>query len=361
MELLNFLQLHDNWESLLTKAPYFLAIEKNKQYVMFNKQKFLSEDNPITQEAHCAIFTYTNKWECVNYPFPHIKHYEDKTAPDIDWRSSTVISKIDGDLICIWWHNNCWHYSYEYSLNANESFTLKKNTRFELIQQAVGNLQKFEDFLEPYCCYTFILTYPENKIITDYGESPKLWYISRRNLKTFKEELTVHSFGNTVYLPRKFPGLNNFKVLKNLELTLEKDEPGYIVVDYAGNRVKVDGIRYKKIRNLYGDNTLDKTTVIELWQKNQLDDWIKNFGNYPIIETSLNELEYLRNCAEDEWKKFKDLNDITFKLKLPQFFPWTSSYLLARKEKPINIIEYQKKAKINDLLSELQVRNMMDI
>lgn len=363
-QLLDFINTHKNWENILTSDPYFLKVEKSGPYVMLNKQPKLSvNNNELVQQAHCTIFVKENdgNYQCVNYPFPHLLSYKDKRAPSIDWRSAYVTQKIEGEMVCIWWHNNKWHFSTETSLSAARSIAYDFRSYLDVIKEAVGgDLDNFTDTLIPFYSYTFILTFPQNKILTDYGSTPLLWYITRLNMYTLLEDHDNVKFNGTIRLPSQFLGLNNIRILKELEMSLEKDEPGYIVADYTGARVRVDGIRYNKVRNLYGNETLTKAKIIEMWQNDELEEWISYFGTNEQITTVLSKLNSLRDYADNLFNSIKDLPENDYNRKLPRFFPWVKSYLeKKKKDLTLNALNSQKKARISDLLADLQIQDMM--
>ena len=105
LELQKFIKDHEDWEELLTKAPYFIKINRDGDYIIFKYDQLANSEvehyfkNPIVRECRGLILDTGYKAVCV--PFFKFMNAEepDSDLNAIDWASASVQQKIDGSLI----------------------------------------------------------------------------------------------------------------------------------------------------------------------------------------------------------------------------------------------------------------------
>ena len=99
MELLNFINQHEDWKELLQEAPYFLEVKEDEGYVLLKYNQIKSDfSQPIVQQARGIIVKYLHDcgfWKIVCWPFDKFFNYGESYAASIDWSSARVQEKID--------------------------------------------------------------------------------------------------------------------------------------------------------------------------------------------------------------------------------------------------------------------------
>lgn len=77
MELLNFINQHNNWKELLQEDPYFLEVKEDEGYVLLKYNQIKSDfSQPIAQECRGIILNGDNKIVC--WPFDKFFNYASK-------------------------------------------------------------------------------------------------------------------------------------------------------------------------------------------------------------------------------------------------------------------------------------------
>src|SRR5689334_401284 len=118
LKLQEFINLHENWEELLSQKPYALSIKRDAGYVLFAYNMIESDfSNSIVQEARGVIFDeLTMIPVCI--PFFKFFNVQEGHAADIDWSTATVTEKLDGSIIKLWNDAGAWHISTNGTIDA---------------------------------------------------------------------------------------------------------------------------------------------------------------------------------------------------------------------------------------------------
>lgn len=366
MELLNYLNQNEDWEKKLSNDPYFFKIEKCDNYVFIaadmNKS---SRSNILAREAHGTIFRKENdRYICVNYSFPHVYSFEEADSTSFDWKNAETYSHIDGLMVCAWNDNGKWHFSTDEHFNIKDVIGNNQYTGYDLLKDACnGKITNLTTNLAPDYCYTFILTSPNYKLIADYGNKTQLWYITKRNIFTLVEDGYAPKFDLPIQMPHHFDYLRVPRLLSELRKVVTKDEVGYICVDKNWNRIKIDGDAYTEKRAIRGSQTLiTPQHIVELWQKNELDNYAEEFGDDNNIILIKNCLQTIIDNADSSFDKLIEISKKdrkTFMRKLPRYLPCTRAYYTERwfGAEP-HAEEYFKKAPIKDVMADLQYEIM---
>lgn len=277
MELLDYLNAHDNWEELLAGSPYFLQISKQGRYALLMYTGYASDMAlPLVQEARGPIFYEEDDktWSCVCYPFNKFFNSIEPYAATslIDWSSALVQQKVDGSLIKFWFHNNEWHVSTNKTIDAFSSILSSRGVTFgEMVERATEvELNEFCKQLDPTFTYMFELTAPENRLVVKY-EGTHLWYLGQRSIRTFKESYDG-SLKHVLY-PRLYTYGSLDQCLVEAARLGENDE-GFVVVDKNWNRIKIKGATYLALAKLHNNGQISTRSVIEMWKDNTLDDYM---------------------------------------------------------------------------------------
>ena len=310
MELLNFLNEHkENWENELAAAPYFLNISKDGDYVLFKYNAYASDmGNEIVQEARGSIFYFNiekNEWECVCYPFKKFFNaVEPHAATDyIDWQSAHVLQKVDGSLIKFWYHKNRWYISTNGTIDAAKAEAIEGHTYLSLVNAAI-NPGYFTDILDPRFTYMFELTSPWNKIIIDYHDVPRLWYLGRRNMLTLEEDAIIPHFPEYIKIPKLYQ-LSSLSECLAAAREMDLSEEGYVVVDKNFNRIKVKGAAYLAAHKIRPNGAVTVKHIVELWQHDAIDDFIAICPEYnDFVKDIISAIHELITIADDTYNNF---------------------------------------------------------
>lgn len=301
MELLNFINAHPNWKTLLAAEPYHLDIQQDGDYFLL-KYNMLASDFSLAEvrEARGSIFRYdleTTQWICVCHPFDKFFNYGEKYSAvhDIDWENVSVQQKVDGSLIKIWYDRDEWHISTNGTIDAAKAQCGNFNFKF-IVNEALHDAPDFWYSLNPSYCYMFELTSPYNHIVIQY-EGCHLWYLGCRDMET-DEELDEEFEVEGILRPDIFL---HHSLSECVEAAHEMgdDEEGYVVCDADFNRIKVKGDEYLRLHKIRGNGPITVLRVVEMWQEDTLDDFVAYYPEFKdFVESITNDIYHLTElCA----------------------------------------------------------------
>ena len=283
MEILNLIRANENWEEIITNAPYYIKTQWDGNYVLLKYNQLASDFNEkIVRECRGAIFYIPSgghEWaDVVCYPFEKFGNYGESYVPEIDWNSARVLEKVDGSLIKLWYHEGDWHVSTNGCIDARKAETSEKGISFynifirALLKQ--GNPEIFFATLDINYTYMFELVSPETRVTIEYPE-PALYYLGERFMCTHQERaISTHTPYRAKFL--KFPKVYNLNSLEDCIKVVNQmgaDEEGFVVCDKNFNRVKVKSPEYLIASKIRNNNTITTKRVIEAMRAGMLDDF----------------------------------------------------------------------------------------
>lgn len=305
MEVLNFMNTHDDWEEILTRPPYCIKVNRDDIYILL-KYNQLSSDFalPIVRECRGAIF-YLNdngKYECVARAFDKFGNWGEAYVKDIDWNSAVVEEKIDGSLIKIWYHNNEWHISTNGTIDAFKAQIGDTELTFgDLVNEAIGysDVPYFLETLDTNETYMFELVSPLSKV-TIYYPQTKLYYLGQRNMKTFIEskKYTEDMAGYKILNPMLYALWTLEECLKYIQ-TMSKDEEGFVIRDKNFNRMKLKSPEYLLASHMRNNGVITVKRVIEMIKHDMLDDFMAYCPEYREFTEGIIE-DIMCTCAQLE-------------------------------------------------------------
>lgn len=193
MEVLDFMNAHENWEDILTRPPYSIIVKRDGDYILLKYSQFNSDTSlPLVQECRGSIFYQESdgKYVCVCCPFKKFFNESEQSAAKIDWDSAVVEEKVDGSLIKFWNHNNKWHVSTNGTIDAFSAIVDDTQKTFGyLVKEALGGPAEFHWFingLDINTTYMFELVSPISRVVVYYPET-RLYYLGQRNMLTMEE------------------------------------------------------------------------------------------------------------------------------------------------------------------------------
>lgn len=266
-------------------------------------------------------------WKVMSLAFRKFFNSQEGNAAKINWDTASVLEKLDGTLIQVYWdwHKNTWFAGTTGTAEGEGEVNNKMGTTFnDLFWDTVNNKYAFNDcLLNKDLIYVFELTTPYNIVVKPHGESSAT-ILTVRNRETLIElsgkdlEMTATSLG--IPLVKKFDF--NAKDVGTLLRTFEGmpwSEEGYVVVDAEFNRVKIKNPAYLAVHHLKGKTaehnilTIVKTNEIEEFASTfpeRKEELLKLKENYELLTAKLNmvwnELKVRRakNITKEEQKKY---------------------------------------------------------
>lgn len=290
MELLDFLNEHENWEEILTNAPYYIIVKHDGPYVLLEYQQFASDmANILCQQARGSIFrqNYEGKWIAVSVGMYKFFNYGQLEAAEIDWSSAIVSTKVDGSNIRLAYD----HIAGQWLVNTTGTINAKKvelggnHTSYSEFVRLIGGENKFAALcasLSKQYTYYFELVSYYNKIVVRYGEEA-IYYIGCRDMITFNERpmadmpAVMKEYGIRA-IPTYF--LSSIDECIAAAEALGENNEGFVVTDAHFNRLKVKTPWYVAMHHMRGGGVLTVRRVIELWTTDLLDDFVGNFPEY---------------------------------------------------------------------------------
>lgn len=290
MELLNFLNEHENWEEILTNAPYYLIVKHDGPYVLLEYQQFASDMADILcQQARGSIFrqNYEGKWIAISVGMFKFFNYGQIEAAEIDWASAVVSTKVDGSNIRLAYDHIAgqWFLSTTGTIRANNVQLGSNRTFYSEFVRLIGGENKFAALcasLSKQYTYYFEMVSYFNKIVVRYGEEA-IYYIGRRDMITFNERpmadmpVVMKKYGIRA-IPTYF--LSSIDECIAAAEALGENNEGFVVTDAHFNRLKVKTPWYVAMHHMRGGGVLTVRRIIELWTTDLLDDFVGNFPEY---------------------------------------------------------------------------------
>ena len=284
-----FCSAHDNWEELLSAEPYNLKISEDGPYVMFKYNQLSSDfNNPIVREARGIIFR-KGEWESpVCWAFNKFGNYGESYVPDIDWSTAFVTEKIDGSLIKVWW-DGYWHVSTNGTIDAFKADLgdiKMANFGNYFISAIEKYYDRFDDFfrgLETQYTYIFELVGPYNRVVIPYEETD-LYFLGARNNANGEEYYCTNAMLGAFGLGRfKIPKLYPIYSLNDCIAATQKfswDQEGFVVVDAAGNRVKIKSPSYVLAHFARNNNVITRKHLIRVILEGEVEEFLCYASDY---------------------------------------------------------------------------------
>ncbi len=209
----------------------------------YNDNLHLERNHPLL--VKCRGLVVRKNGQILNYPFDRFFNEWEKEHAEIDWGTAEIQEKIDGSLICVFWHADDWE------ITTRGSFYPNKDAETDFAELFKKHFSEFDN-LDREHCYMFELVTKQNIIVTHY-ENEAIYLVGARNLKTLKETSGKALDDMAVLLgalrPKRFSAKNTEECRKLFELFRE-DEEGLVLVDADFNRIKIKQDSYIKLSRI---------------------------------------------------------------------------------------------------------------
>lgn len=275
-----FIKENANWRELLSAEPYCLKIKEEGNYVLFKYNQLDSDFyNPIVREAR-GIIIDIDRIAPVCWAFNKFGNYGEGYADEIDWSTARVQEKVDGSIIKVWYDHG-WHVSSNSRIDAYAAVLDQSGVTIgDLVDVAGLNTM----LLDVEYTHIFELVSPYNRVVVDYGEDVKLYYLGRRNIITGEEEI-VNDIAN-IKTPRSY-SLGSLEECLAAAKALEVEgdnvqHEGFVVVDGNFNRIKIKSPAYVAMHHIRAKQPTFEN-MFEVWLNNEQGEFLSVFPIYKEV------------------------------------------------------------------------------
>ena len=300
LEIQKFLKEHpDNYKELLSEKPYAIKVtEDEKLGLSLFKYNQIDSDFNIPMVRECrGIILETSTWNIVCHPFHKFGNYGESYVPEIDWNSASVMSKIDGSLIKVYYWKGEWKIATNGTIDAFKCElpfpTDELKTFGEMVLKAFHKYGWY-DFrnLDPVNTYLFEVVSPLNRVVVPYPEID-IYYLSTKNNLTGEETLDID------FLPK--PKVYNLNSLDDCIEAAEKmpySEEGYVVVDKYLNRLKIKSPAYVAVHRLRGESVPTPKRILDIIRMGEEKEFLNYFPEYKeeFDKIKIKYEQYLMKC-----------------------------------------------------------------
>ena len=244
--------------------------------VMLNYNQIASPmEEPICQECR-ALLLETATWQVVSRSFFKFFNHGEPNAHPLDWTTARVQEKLDGSLICLYFHREQWQVATKGTPDASGPVNTYPMTFRDLVKQTLkergGSWEELTAQLDPNIFYSFELTAPENRIIVPY-EDRRLTWLAAWDRQTLAElEITTLPDLPTPRV-REYPLRTLEEVLAAVGAIAPFAAEGFIVRDAAHRRVKIKSASYLMVDRLLSSLSTPRRKV-EAVLSEQFDDMV---------------------------------------------------------------------------------------
>ncbi len=215
--------------------------------VMLNYNQIASPMAEMICQECRALLLEMGTWDVVSRSFFKFFNLGEPNAHEVDWKTARVQEKLDGSLVCLYFHRGQWRVATKGTPDASGPVNSHPITFADLVKQTLAEMgSSFEGLtahLDPAVFYSFELTAPENRIIVPY-EDRRLTWLAAWDARTL-EELDIEALPD---LPtprvREYPLRTLDEVMTAVGAIAPFAAEGFIVRDAAHRRVKIKSASY---------------------------------------------------------------------------------------------------------------------
>ena len=298
--IIDFIKEHEDWETLLTKAPYFIKIKRDKELphlVSLSYSQIESDFSlPLVRECRGIIIDVedTKEPRVVCHAMDKFFNYGESNAAEIDWSSAKVYEKIDGSLLKLWYYNKAkrWILSSNSCIQAKDAKLESGHDLEELFLYAIKEYMcdTIDTFARAFhlfhnFTYCFELISPYNQVVIQYPKA-EIYLLAGRDLQSEKEytvdELIDTHFNlfklhrpacfNLSSLEECVKFLSTFNSGKNVE------HEGFVITDKYYNRIKIKTEEYVAMH--HAANGLSEEEIIRIIRANEISEVLAYFPKY---------------------------------------------------------------------------------
>jgi hypothetical protein len=376
LEIQKFLRSDKTLSDLYQRFEIQNTISEDNTKVVFNYRLLSPLELKIVQESR-ALVLENNTWNVLSKApdafFAVDEDYSKDVLDNFDWASAKAMTKLDGALVTLYYHDNQWNVCTRYSPDGNikvYSVNASKSdiTWFELTQLCVQEMgyswDEFTSKLNPDIFYTFELTSPENRVLVVYTDR-KITLIAAIDRFSLKE-IDIYDL--------EFPALKvPYKTISNLDdannLILENNDPlvceGFILIDKNFNRLKVRNSKFTQMLQFYSPQD-ELTALREIRMMDAISGYNTGSGSgsgsgsggtasetgvVPFsVQSIINRVLILSKYLNDSWNEIQANPELADNHKINEIWPEALEY----KKQGMSVSEILDKSSEEEILEALQ-------
>lgn len=231
----------------------------------------------LSREARGIILDESKNWEVVCYSYSRFFNYYEGFAAEIDWSSASVMEKLDGSLMQLFWYDGKWQVASSGLPDALGQVS-DFNLTFKDLFWKTWETLRYRLPIYTQLSYAFELITKYNRIICKYPE-PRIVLHGVRNLVTLSE-----------VFPEPVAGLHKWDCVKSYPLQtfnevvdfVKNFDPlkneGCVVCDQFFNRIKIKSPQYVALANIRGG--LSTKRLIEIVRLGESDEFLAYFPEF---------------------------------------------------------------------------------
>ena len=308
-----FIEQHPDWEKLLAEKPYCITVTRDemlgKKLIMLKYSQIDSDFNmKLVRECRGLILDADTN-EIVSFPFTKFFNFGEANAAEIDWKSASILQKVDGSLVKIVRIGEKLLISTNGTIDAfkapvAEQIGCKYKSFGEIVQEVLNEkCVIFADFVEGET-YMFELVSPWTRVVVPH-KANDMYFLGVRHNESFEEFLPYgHPLATRFKTPEKF-NLHTLDECIAATKQMPWDEEGYVVVDSKFNRVKVKSPAYVAAHGLKNNGVMSYARAIELVRANEIDEVCSYFEEFrPALEECKSRFWKLVEDCENAWQEY---------------------------------------------------------
>ena len=292
----SFLQLGGQLSTL--EKDYSIKVKRHGKYPNLVQLKYDQINspmgNPLVQECRGLVLDGARDWEVVAWPFKKFFNSEESLASPINWATASVLEKVDGSLIIMYYYDGKWRVATSGTPDASGQVNDLQMTFADLFWETVYTegskahhwAHEDPDSISHDITFMWELTSPYNRIVVQHSK-PKLTLIGMRNRVTGQE------YDVRTCAPAGVPVVKHFDLTK-IEDVLSAaaaldpmQQEGFVVVDGSFNRVKVKSLDYVAIHHMKGEGGLTAKRVLERIVAGESDEILAHFPEWTPVFTEV--------------------------------------------------------------------------
>ena len=276
LEVQRFLRGGETLAGLTADYGIKAKVDADLGVVMLNYNQIASPMAEVICQECRALVLETGTWDVASRSFGKFFNLGEPNAHEVDWAMARVQEKLDGSLICLYFHRGQWRVATKGTPDASGPVNSHPITFAGLVKQTLEEMgSSFEDLtgrLDRAVFYSFELTAPENRIIVPY-EDRRLTWLAAWDARTL-EELDIGALPD---LPtprvREYPLRTLDEVMTAVGAIAPFAAEGFIVRDAAHRRVKIKSAAYLMVDRILSALSTPRRKV-EAVLSEQFDDMV---------------------------------------------------------------------------------------
>lgn len=312
MILQDMLRAGANPTDLVSK--YKITVSRGRAFQSlhcFKYSDFSPFNEPVVQECRGVVLDASNNWEVVCRAFDKFFNLTERLAAPIDWSTATVMEKLDGSLMSMYWYEGAWRVASSSTPDGNGS-AMSGKTFADLFWE-IYNTEAFNLPEDKEQTYIFEMINPDAPIQVRYQKAGlTLLAVRNRNTGRFMSaDQAVQDLwpdGGAPLAVKTYAFSSMEDVVKVAGYLKGLEAEGFVVVDGNWNRVKIKSPDYVALAHARGQ--FSKTALLGVVLKHETGEVL---ATHPVLQEEINRIELkidlLINEIQKDWDRLKHIKD----------------------------------------------------